>query len=164
MFETVLPSIRKTGDYNTPEQICLKNELDLHSKVVAFIRRFYPNIIIVAGLGENQDTSDKRITSWKQGYMKGQPDIIIQNLHKYFNGFCIEFKTPLGSGITSIGKKTMLEKYGDNNYKCMISNDYDLIIKEIIEYARNIRIICYCKRKFNSKETLQNHVKKFHKI
>ena len=39
------------------------NEYDLHTKVVEFIRRFYPEAIFTPGLGELQDTSGKRISS-----------------------------------------------------------------------------------------------------
>lgn len=55
-----------------------------------YISRFYPEAIIVAGRGENQDTSQKPINSWKKGYMKGQPDIMILNYNKSWKGF----KTP----------------------------------------------------------------------
>jgi hypothetical protein len=32
---------------------------------------------MIAGLGENQDTPGKRIDSARNGYLKGQPDILI---------------------------------------------------------------------------------------
>ena len=73
----------------------IENEADLHYKVVQHIRRFYPEAIMIAELGENQkDSSEKRINSWRKGYMKGQPDIIIMNNHKEYNCLCIEFKSP----------------------------------------------------------------------
>ena len=50
----------------------IENETDLHHKVVEYIKRFYPDAILIAGLGENQDTPTKRINSLKKGYMKGQ--------------------------------------------------------------------------------------------
>ena len=37
----------------------ISNETDLHYKVVNLIRRYYPDTILVAGLGEKQDTEDK---------------------------------------------------------------------------------------------------------
>ena len=37
------------------------NETDLHCKVVDLIRKYYPDTILVAGLGENQDT-DRKVT------------------------------------------------------------------------------------------------------
>ena len=78
-FSEVLPSIRKYGHYrmfNNPNTLAFKieDEYDLNTKVVQYIRRFYPEILMTAGLGENQDTKDKRIKSFK-------------NLDKHYN-FC----------------------------------------------------------------------------
>ena len=166
----ILPSIRKYGYYrsfNNPKTLTFKieDEYDLHTKVVNFIRRFYPKAIIIAGLGENQDTANKRISSYKKGYMKGQPDLIIQNRHKDYNGLVFEFKTPQGNGIVSNEQKDLLEQYEANNYKCLVSHDYDLIIKTINDYMTGIRLKCkYCKRNFVSHITLNNHYKHFHKI
>ena len=94
VFSEILPSIRKYGYYrmfNNLKSLAFKieDEYDLHTKVVQFIRRFYPEILMTAGLGENQDTKDKRIKSFKKGYMKGQPDLIIHNIHKHYNGLCM---------------------------------------------------------------------------
>lgn len=46
----------------------IEDEYDLHTKVVSYIKQFYKkyiyiNCLMVATLGENQDTSDGRITS-----------------------------------------------------------------------------------------------------
>ena len=70
------------------KMIMTGNETDLHYKVVDLIRRYYPDTILVAGLGENQDTEDKRLDSYKEGYMKGQPDLMILDKHKDFKGLC----------------------------------------------------------------------------
>ena len=66
VFSTVLPSIRKYGQYklfHSPwnKMIMISNETDLLYKVVDLIRKYYPDSILVAGLGENQDTEDKRL-------------------------------------------------------------------------------------------------------
>ena len=66
---------------------------------------------MVVGLGQNQDTSQKRIKSFKTGYMKGQPDLIIQNLHKNYNGLCIEFKTSQSNGFLSEQQKELIDRY-----------------------------------------------------
>ena len=42
--------------------------------------------ILVAGLGENQDTEDKRLDSYKKGYMRGQPDLLVLDYHKDYKG------------------------------------------------------------------------------
>ena len=60
----VLPSIRKYGQYklfDNPNNNMFKieNETDLDYKVVQYIRQFYPEAIIIAGLGENQETATK---------------------------------------------------------------------------------------------------------
>ena len=63
----VLPSIRKYGQYklfdnpNNLNMFKIENETDLGCKEVQYIRRFYPEAIMIAGLGENQDTPTKRI-------------------------------------------------------------------------------------------------------
>lgn len=107
----VLPSIRKYGQYklfDNPynKMIMTGNETDLHYKVVDMIRRFYPDSILVAGLGELQDTEDKRLDSYiKKVYMKGQPDLMILNYHKDFIGLGIEFKSPIGNHRVSDAQK-----------------------------------------------------------
>ena len=77
---------------------------DLHYKVVDMIRRFYPDSILVAGHGENQDTEDKRLDSYKKGYMKGQPDPLVLNYHKDLG---VEFKSPTGNYRVSDAQKEM---------------------------------------------------------
>ena len=95
----VLPSIRKFGQYklfDSPwnKMIMISNEKELYYKVVNLIRNYYPDSIIVAGLGENQDTEEKRLDSYKKGYSRGQPDLMILDYHKDYKGLCIEFKSP----------------------------------------------------------------------
>ena len=47
----------------------------------------------------------------------------------------------------------------------MVSNDYDLITKEINDYMHDVRIKCKdCKRKFTSQKTLKRHKKYFYRI
>ena len=60
----------------------IENETDLHCKIVHLLGNYYSKAVIVAGLGENQDTPSKRIDSWKKGYTKGQPDLMVLNYHK----------------------------------------------------------------------------------
>ena len=169
VVEEVLPTIRKTGSYVTPalldKQIELKNETDLHYKVVDFIRTRYPHAIIIAGLGENQDTPRKQIDSKCKGYMKGQPDILILNHHKHYDGLALELKTPNGRGRLSPHQDDVLKKLSNNRYKTMISNDYDDIICTVIEYFRDVRVVCkYCNNCFLSDDSLKSHLIHFHKI
>ena len=166
----VLPSIRKYGQYklfDSPwnKMIMIGNETDLQYKVVDLIRRYYPDTILVAGLEENQDTEDKRLDSYKKGYMRGQPDLMVLNYHKDFKGLCIEFKSPTNNYHLSEGQKEMKKKYVNNGYAFIICNDYDKISKNIHEYMKGVRVPCkYCIKQFLNKDTLKMHYKIIHRI
>ena len=83
----------------------------------------------------------------------------------HYNGLCIEFKTPQCNGVLSDQQKELIERYEDNGYKCIVSNDYDLITKELNDYMHDIRTRCkYGRRKFISRKALSRHVKYFHRI
>jgi len=167
----VLPSIRKTGEYslgkNVQHKLCYKmeNEYDLHTKTVDFIRHRYPNAILNASLGENQDTSNKRIKSFCQGYEAGAPDLMIMNLHKKYSGLVIEFKSPTGQGILSEKQNRVLKNLELNNYRVIISNNYDDILFEIISFMNDVRLACpCCSRRFKTIQSLGQHTRYFHKI
>ena len=126
VFTTVLPSICRYGQYKLFDSPCNKmimigNETDLHYKVVDLIRKYYPDTILVAGLGENQDTENKRLDSYKKGYMRGQPDLMILHYHKDYKGLCIEFKSPTNNYHVSEAQKEMKKKYVNNGYANILS-------------------------------------------
>ena len=169
----VLPSIRKTGRYdycidhryNNTLTFKIENETDLHVKVVSFLKKRYPHSLFTVTLGENQDTAFKRIDSFKKGYLRGTPDLIINNLHKHYTGFCIEFKSPKGNGVLSPDQSMILLQYQNNGFKTFVSNDYDHIIEQVTEYFRDVRVKCsFCPRRFISSQSLRNHIKGFHKM
>ena len=150
--------------FNNALTFKIENETDLHVKVVSFLKKRYPHSLFTATLGENQDTAFKRIDSFKKRYLRGSPDLIVNNLHKHYTGFCFEFKSPKG-GILSPDQSKMLLKYRNNNFKILVSNDYDHIIEQIIEYFRDVRIKCsFCPRRFISSQSLRNHINGFHKM
>ena len=141
------------------------NETDLHYKVVDMIRRFYPDTILVAGLGELQDTGDKRLDSYKKGYMRGQPDLLVLNYHKDFKGLGIEFQSPTGNYRVSDAQKEMKKRYVNNGYAYILCNDYDKICKGIHEYMKGIRVLCkYCNKLFLNTETRKTHHEIIHRI
>ena len=166
----VLPSIRKYGyfkmfDNPNNKMFKIENETDLHYKVVQLIRNYYPDSTLVAGLGENQDTEDKRLDSYKKGYQRGQPDLMILDYHKYYKGLCIEFKSPTNNYCVTESQLKMKEKYCNNEYAFILSNDYDNISKLIHKYMAGVRIPCeYCTKAFRNKITLKNHYKVIHRI
>ena len=165
----VVLSIRKTGrydqKYNNTLAFKIENETDLHVKVVSFLKKRYPHSLFTVTLGENQDTAFKRIDSFKKGYLRGSPHLIINNLHKHYTGFCIQFKSPKGNGVLSPDQSMILLQYQNNCFKTLVSNDYDHIIEQIIEYFRDVRILCsHCPRRFISSQSLRNHINGFHKM
>ena len=85
--------------YNNSLTFKINNELDLYIKVVSFFKKRYPNSTFTATLGENQDTSKKRIVPHQKRLPRGSPELIINNLHKYYTGFAIKFKNPKGIGV-----------------------------------------------------------------
>ena len=171
--KVALPTIRKTGryDYSMNHKYSdtltfkIENETDLHVKVVSFLKKRYPHSLFTVTLGENQDTVYKRIDSFKKGYLRGSPDLIINNLHKRYTGFCMEFKSPKGSGFLSHDQSMMLRQYQSNGFKVIASNDYDRIVEELLVYFRDVRVKCsFCPRRFISSQSLRNHIKGFHKM
>ena len=98
-------------------------------------------------------------------YIKGTPDLIINNLHRYYTGFAIEFKTPKGYGTLSNEQSNILFHYQLNGFKTLVSNDYDRIVEELLVYFRDVRVKCsFCPRRFISSQSLRNHIKDFHKM
>ena len=121
----VLPSIRKTGrysyddmnhKYNDSLTFKIENETDFHVKVVSFLKKKFPHSLFTAKLGENQCTSAMRIDSYKKGYLRGSPDLIINNLHKHFTGFAIELKNSNSNRILSYDQSKMLRQYQNDGF------------------------------------------------
>ena len=71
----VLPSIRKTGrydycidhKYNNTLTFKIEIEMDLHVKLVSFLKKRYPHSLFTVTLGENQDAAHKRIDFLQKG-------------------------------------------------------------------------------------------------
>ena len=115
-------------------QIQLLNGKDLHYKVVDYLRRFYPQAVLLPGLGELQDTEEKRLDAWAKGYMGGTCDLLIMCPNASYTAFGIEFKTPLGTGILRENQQKFLDRLQEVGCKTLVSNDYDEICRAIMEY------------------------------
>ena len=64
-------------------------------------------------------------------------------MHLNYSGFGISnLKHQNGDGKLSKEQEMMLQEYENNNYKILVNNDYDEIIKEIILYFQGVRIKC----------------------
>ena len=99
-------------------------------------------------------TDKLRIESWQKGYSRGQCDILLANRHKKYTGFAIELKSPVGWGVLSPDQKKFLERLEKAGYKTLVSNDYDEVIVQIMEYFREVRSFCsHCGRWFAKKHS-----------
>ena len=138
LYEEVMPTLRRTGSYAVTgtrnQQVSLINETDLHHKIVEFIRKRYPDVLIVAGLGENQITSEMRLESWRKGYTKGQPDIMLPAKSGRKTGLALELKSPGWNGEASEHQKVFLTKLEANGWQVMCSNCYEDLIFAIRDY------------------------------
>ncbi len=164
---SMLSEMRKHGMAMIPKhnQLVIMNENDLHKKVINFIRNNYKNALINATLGELQDTSFKRVQSKILGYTSGVCDLIIFNPNHQYNGMCIEFKSPLGTGILTDKQSAFQKQIKLLNWRCITSDNYDDILMEIIQYFNTVRISCeHCMCKFGNHKTYTNHLKHFHRI
>ena len=107
-----------------------------------FLHTYHPEALIVTGLGELQDTSEKRIDAWRKGYTKGQPDIMILNKHVKYTGLALELKTPACTGVLRPAQKQVLDRLQANGWQTLVSNNYDEICNEIRDYFRHTREMC----------------------
>ena len=163
----VLPSIRTTGQYRMDmpqqQQIRIYSETDLHNKVIQFMRNHLPGHIVVPGLGELQDTTQKRSKGYFKGYRGGQPDLLILNNHKTYRGLAIELKTPKGNGQISDNQQNYLADLEQSGYKTLVSNDYDQIIMELTQYFADVRFKCnHCPKAFKTTAIQTTHEKCMH--
>lgn len=46
------------------------------------IRKYDRNLVLSVGLDKVQDTKDKTIDAYWKGYLSGQPNLMIMNLHR----------------------------------------------------------------------------------
>ena len=138
LCEEILPSLRRHGSYTAAgtrnQQVSLTNETDLHHKIVELIRKRYPDVLILAGLGENQITSEMRLESWRKGYTKGQPDIMLPQKSGRKVGLALELKSPGWNGEASEHQKVFLTKLEANGWQVMCSNCYEDLIFAIRDY------------------------------
>jgi hypothetical protein len=126
-----------TVNMNVNRVFNIANERQLHNKVVDWIRRFHPEVVIVPGLGELQKTDEARMEAWAKGYTKGQADLLILASNDKYSGMCMEFKSPMGNGSMSDAQEVFLRRMHDNSFSVLVSNDYDEIIHAIMGYLAN---------------------------
>ena len=132
-------------------------------KVIDFMRKYLPGHIVVPGLGELQDTAQKRSQSFFKGYRGGQPDLMILNNHKTYRCLAIELKTPKGNGQMSENQQWYMDTLEQNGFKTLISNDYDQIVMELTKYFQDVRFKCnHCPKAFKTTAIQETHERCMH--
>ena len=115
-------------------------------------------MILIPGLGEHQTTSNLRINSYVKGYRRGQPDLLILNKHKKYNGLALEFKHPGGKGRTSDDQEAFLNDLERNNYLTLVCDKFEQAMMTVVNYNRELVFKCdKTGRYFNSLESLERH-------
>jgi hypothetical protein len=145
------------------DQFVVRTELQLHEKVVQFIRKRYPEVILAPGLGETGATSEARLANWRKGYQAGCPDVLVIHRHPKYTGLALEFKHPGGLGVTSDRQTEFLAAIQSQGWLVVLSQSYDDIIIAITDYMREANIVCpECRTCFTTLTGLGNHVRTKH--
>ena len=72
----------------------------------------------------------------------------------------LALKSPTNNYNVSEAQLKMKEKYRDNDYAFILSNDYDKISKNIHKYMAGVRIPCkYCPQERNCARAFRNKIK-----
>jgi cobalamin biosynthesis Co2+ chelatase CbiK len=79
-----------------------------------------------------------RSKSYNLGYMSGSVDLIVLHKNRKLKtvGMAIEFKSPSGMGTLSKKQATFINQIAKQAFFIIIGNDYDDIIRQIIDYMR----------------------------
>jgi len=150
----------RSGTKTYGHQMQLLNETDLHHRVVAYLRRFHPRAVFLAGLGELQDTEAKRLDAWAKGYLKGQPDLLVLNSHRRHAGFALEFKTPATQHPQATPQQQQtLQRLESLGFRVLLSSDYDTICRQLDAYmsAEVFHCTC-CGMPFASERAIEAHL------
>jgi VRR-NUC domain len=102
----------------------------MQSKVVQYVRNFYPEVIICSIPNGAGTTVKNRIHLYTEGLLAGMPDLFIAEAKKGFNGLFIEMKTD--TGVESPTQKEVRKRLETNGYLCYVARS-DITAINIIE-------------------------------
>lgn len=141
LSDEVLPCIRQYSCYPAPRAdiipiarnpLEIRTEYDLQKVVVNYIRKYQPDLVTVASLGELQTSESSRIYSSVMGYTAGTVDLLVLGKNKL--PLLFEFKSPTGKGVISDAQSNFHKKMTKMGYKVIVSNCYDDIVIELNKY------------------------------
>ncbi|HCU07170.1 MAG TPA: hypothetical protein DIC42_06315 [Holosporales bacterium] len=117
-----------------PKRILGMIESEIQTRVVQFIRTFYPNTLIFAIPNGAHTTAKNRVRLSKEGLLAGVPDLAIMEPRKGFHGLFIELKTD--DGVVSAAQNDVMKQLHQRNYLCYVARHHDSAIKIIEDYLR----------------------------
>lgn len=98
------------------------------------------------------------------GYTRGQPDLMIANPNREYNGLAIEFKHPGYEPAPSEEQISFHTRLRNLGWKVIVCNDYTAGIRAVDEYMKTCKVMCECclrmfprKRKHEAEENAAAH-------
>ena len=144
-------------------QIEIRTETQLHECVVNFIRKRFPDVLLLPSLGETGNTEERRLTNWRKGYRSGAPDLLIFRRHPKYVGLAIEFKHPGGLGKTSENQEKFLQEMKGQGWMTIVSDSYDDIVLAVNDFVCEASIVCpECRKQCPSLSALGQHARIAH--
>lgn len=107
-------------------------EHSLQTKVVQYVRTFYPDIIIASIPNGSGTTAKNRLHLYTEGLLAGMPDLFIAEPKHGFHGLFIEMKTE--SGIESAEQKRLRKRLNSREYLVFVARSDRTAINLIEDY------------------------------
>lgn len=126
-------------NYESKKFFQITTESQLQQEIVKYLKT--TDLLFCASLGGYLDTDSARLMANKEGYVKGQPDIIIYSPSGCgkFSGMALELKTPWGNGELGKHQHDWLDKLEvESNYYCLVSNDFCECLETVIKYIHGL--------------------------
>lgn len=107
-------------------------ESSTQSRVVQFIKVFYPKTLMFSIPNGAHTSAKNRLRLSKEGLLPGVPDLCILEKRKGFHGLFIEFKTD--EGKLSEEQQKVIAQLGANGFLCFVARHHETAIKLIEDY------------------------------
>ena len=110
-------------------------ESEIQTRVVQFVRTFYPDVLIFSIPNGANTTPKNRLRLVREGMLAGVPDIQIAKPKKGFHGLFIEFKTT--EGTVKDSQMDVINKLHTEGYLCYVARTHLSAIKIIEDYLND---------------------------
>ena len=107
-------------------------ESTIQTRVVQFVKTFYPNVLMFSIPNGAHTSSINRIRLVKEGLLSGVPDLAILEKRKGFHGLFIEFKTDKGELTDK--QRDVIAKLGANGFLVFVARHHRTAIDLIESY------------------------------